>query len=338
MRPLTNTVPKPLLPLAGKAMVDHIVDRLPPEVDEVIMAANYLIDQLREHFDARRDEGRGPTVRVVDEPEPRGTGGAVKNAQEYLDDTFFVFNGDIITSLDLTEFLRYHREKGGIGTLSLWKVDDPSRFGAVRFGDDGRITSFVEKPEPPPGEGAKPEWINAGVYIFEPEFLDHIEPGRKVSSEREVFPKILDRGLFAMTFGGYWVDAGKPPDYLAAQRALMDERAGADGGGLWLEGDLDGDERGALRAPVMAGAGCSIGPSALVGPHVTLGANVIVGPSATVLDSALFDGVWVGEGAVVSGAILGEGAKVGKGAVVEDGAVLDRGEEVGEGEVRRGSP
>jgi mannose-1-phosphate guanylyltransferase len=320
LRPLTLTRPKPLLPLLNKPMVDHIVDRLPPEVDEVIMAANYLIDQLRDHFQNRAESGRGPLVRVVDEPEPRGTGGAVKNAEKYLDDSFYVFNGDIITSLDLGALRDRHSSKGGIGCLSLWKVDDPSRFGVIRYDGSDHITSFIEKPTPPPGEDPKPEWINAGVYIFEPAILDHIEPDRKVSFEREVFPMVLDKGLFAMPFEGYWVDAGKPADYLEAQKVLLDESP-----------DMipaDGVDALSQRLPVMMGENTSIGPGALIGPYVTLGRDVIVGSSASVSDSVLMDGVHVEEGAQIKGALIGTGCRIGEGATVEQGCVLDHSEVV----------
>jgi mannose-1-phosphate guanylyltransferase len=332
-----------MLPLVNRPLVDHIIDRLPQEVDEVIMAANYLIEHLRRHFREREERGEGPAVRVVDEPEPLGTGGALKNVERFIDGTFLAFNGDVIASLDIASHVQYHRGKGGIGCLAVWRVDDPSNYGIVRFGGDERITGFIEKLEPGPGKAPSPEWINAGAYVYEPAIFDFIPAGRKVSMEREVFPEVLDRGLFAHSFTGFWVDAGRPADFLRAQGLLMDsmvadrDAEGAPGAGIVTGSPPRTAEGVGLKPPLALGADCDIGEGAMVGPHVSVGDGGVIGPSAMLSNSILLPGVRIGDGAVVSGSIIGEGCAIGSGAVVEEGCVLADGEEVGEGEVRKPS-
>ncbi len=213
LRPLTLSMPKPLVPLAGKPLVRHIIDSLPAEVDEVLLAVNYMKGRLQEYFETAELPVK---VRLVEENRPLGTGGALKNLREHIDGTFLAFNGDIVSSLDVSEMLRQHRSRGGIGTIALWRVEDPSAYGVAAL-DGHRITSFQEKP--PPGEELS-DLINAGVYVFEPEVLEHIPDG-VVSLEKEVFPRILDLGMNGHLFEGHWVDCGTRSSYLEAQNVLL---------------------------------------------------------------------------------------------------------------------
>ncbi len=230
LRPLTLRMPKPLVPLLGKPLVSHIIDPLPEEVDTVILAVSYMKDALEDYF---RSHDVGREMILVNEDTPLGTGGAVRNVSRFLDDTFIAFNGDVISSIDLNDMVRYHRSHGGIGTMSLWQVEDPSAFGVVSTDPQGRITEFQEKPE----KGhAISNSINAGVYVFEKEILDHIPEG-VVSLERQVFPNILHRGLHGYGFSGYWVDGGTRENILKAQRILLDRGGGMESTDLLREDD-----------------------------------------------------------------------------------------------------
>ncbi len=215
MRPLTYTTPKPLLPILNKPLIRHIIDQLPEEIDEVILAANYKVDLLREYFE---EEDIDKKVHVVDEPKPLGTGGAVKNVEEYLDETFFVINSDIISSIDLKKYLEFYRSKDGLGAISAWKVDNPEEFGIFELNENDRILRFQEKPEP---WKAFSNIINAGHYILEPEVLNLIPPGEKVSMEEEIFPILVDDGLFGYEFDGYWVDCGRPSSFFETTQILL---------------------------------------------------------------------------------------------------------------------
>ncbi|MFP3871901.1 MAG: sugar phosphate nucleotidyltransferase [Candidatus Natronoplasma sp.] len=292
MRPLTYTTPKPLLPLLNKPLIMHVIDSLPEEVEEVILAANYKIDMLREFFDQAEMEKE---VKVVDEPEPRGTGGAVKNVEEYLDDTFFVINSDIVSSIDLKEYLDFFRAREGVGSISAWRVDDPSEFGIMETDEDGRIKRFQEKPDP---EEAFSDLVNAGHYILESEVLDRIPPEQKVSMEDEIFPKLLDDGLYVYRFKGYWIDCGRPSSLFRAHRTLLD----------------------------VQGKKHLVGEKSLV--DTELGDYVTVGEDCTLEDcevsnSIIFDGVEIAPGSVVKNSILGYDVIVEENVTVEDSIISD---------------
>jgi mannose-1-phosphate guanylyltransferase len=299
LRPITYSMPKPLVPLVDRPMVMHIIDSLPKEVDTVILAVSYKKEMLEDFFQ-KSDCGR--KVILVNEEQPLGTGGALKNVSSYLDDTFFAFNGDVLCSLDLDQMLSRHKERGGIGRIALWDVDDPTAFGVVGTTEDDRITTFQEKPK---REEAVSHSINAGVYIFEPCIFDHIGSG-VVSLEREVFPQVLNEGLFAQRFAGFWVDCGTRDSYVKAQRILL--------------------ERGSALVK-----GCQIDTSAIKGQNRLIGTNIVgseVGPFVT-----SFNGCHIMKGAVVSNSMLMDNVTIEEGAVVKDsligpGYIVKKGQKV----------
>ena len=220
LRPLTYTRAKSLLPIHNKPMVKYLIDKLPSEVDKVILAANYKSDQLREYF-AKNPSNK--KVVVNHEPVPLGTAGALKFAEKYIDGACLVMNSDIISSINLENMLSFHRKNNACVTLSLWPVEDVSQFGVVKIGQRGRISDFVEKP---PSSKAPSNLINAGIYILEKEVLDYVKPNKFVSLEQNIFPKLLhDRKLFyGYKFGGYWIDVGRPETYLKATEILLGEK------------------------------------------------------------------------------------------------------------------
>jgi mannose-1-phosphate guanylyltransferase len=303
LRPLTYRMPKPLIPLLGRPLVDHIIDPLPAEVDTVVLAVSYMKDALDAYFSSH-DVGR--KVVLVNEEAPLGTGGAVKNVAHYINDTFIAFNGDVVCSVDLNDMLHHHREHGGIGTMALWRVDDPSAFGVVGRDSRGRITSFQEKPAK---EEAISNSINAGVYIFEKELLDHI-PAGVVSLERDVFPKILNKGLHGYEFKGHWIDCGTRENILVAQRTLLDLGGGRISPEMIKEDDamltgVNMVQRSHLR-------GCRIGP------HVYIEDDVLISKGAEVSESMVLRGALIEEGAKVQGSIIGPDCVVARGQAVKD--------------------
>ncbi|MDH7509003.1 MAG: NDP-sugar synthase [Methanomassiliicoccales archaeon] len=305
LRPLTNIIPKPLIPLVDKPLISHIIDSLPRYIDTVFLAVNYKKDVLEDYF--KKTHGR--KVILVEEREPLGTGGALKNVSRYLDDTFVACNGDIISSIDVAAMIEEHRQKGGIGMIALWRVNDPSAFGAVSLSEDKRIELFQEKPKP--GEACS-NLINAGIYVFEPEILDCIGDGF-VSLEREVFPKILDRGLYGYSFDGYWVDCGVRENLLEAQRILLSER-----GEVCLDSRIDAKAR--IVSPNFI-TDAEIG-SATVGPCVCICGRSVVHDGAKVSCSLLMEGSVVGRGAVVRNSIVGPNVRVGDGEIVENSILV----------------
>ena len=307
LRPLTLTSPKPLLPVANVPIIRRIIDRLPSDVDEVILAVNYKLEQLAEYFD-ENDVGRNVTL--VEEKQPLGTAGAIKNVESHVDGRFFVLNGDILDSLDLNALRRFHDTKGGLGALALWEVTDPRHFGVMDM-DGERIARFVEKPAT--REEAPSNLANAGTYLLEPEIFDMIPAGQPVSIERETFPQALARGerLYGYPFSGFWVDCGRPDTYLKANESVLR----ASGVRVLLgEGTTDAGAR--FNEWAVIGADCKLGEGVEIARSVLLDGCVIE-PHATIRDSVLGPRVKVGAKAAVVESVLGEGAEAEKGILLK---------------------
>lgn len=306
LRPLTDHVPKPLLPIGHRPMLESLVERLARAgVDDVTLALGFRPEPFLEAF----PDGHlgGVTLRYAVELEPLDTAGAIRFAADHagIDTTFVVANGDIVTDLAVADLVEAHRRAGAEATVHLTPVDDPSAFGVVEVDDHGRVERFVEKPAP--GE-SRSNLINAGTYVFEPSMLDRIPAGRRVSIERETFPAVVvDGTLFAMPTDDYWTDTGRPDLYVAANLALLSgERAER------CEAVADGAE-------VADGA---------VLDRTLVDGGAVVESGARVVGSVLLAGAHVGEGSVVEGSIvmgrIGDGACVRRVVVGADGVVASR--------------
>lgn len=306
LRPLTLGRPKALLPLLNRPQILHVLDRLPPGCDRVVVAVNYMYESVRDYFEALDSDVE---VVVVNESEPLGTGGAIKNVEDRVSGTFAVANGDVIDRIDFASFLEFHRRHRGIASIGVGSVEDPTSFGVVAL-EGERVTRFVEKPQK---TEAPSNLVNAGRYLFEPEVFDLIEKGRAVSLEREVFPQLVSRGLYAFRETGYWSDAGTLPAYLEAQRMLLE----AGGSGLAETADAS---RADLRTPVLVGPGSFV--EGQLGPSVVLGKGCKIG-RASVRNATLFDGVSVDDKAEIDASLLGNGVAIGEGSVVRDSIIGD---------------
>ncbi len=327
LRPLTSESPKPAVKLVDRPMMAFMLEWLAANgIAEVVMACGFKPDAMRE---ALGDGGRfGLQISYVVESEPLGTGGALRFADEQLADglgeRFVMCNGDILTDLDLAAQITRHRELGATATLSLVPVEDPSSFGLVRIADDGEVLDFLEKPEP---SEIDTDLISAGAYVLERSVLDLIEPGRAVSIEREVWPELVGKGLYAVADrDAYWLDIGTPDRYLKATADILsgavESEAGArlDGRGLALgEGCT---VEGELIGPSVLGAGCHVAAGAKVGPGAALGDGVEVAAGASIEASAVLDGCLVGAGALICDAILAPGAEIGAEARITEQSVV----------------
>jgi mannose-1-phosphate guanylyltransferase len=306
LRPLTFTTPKPLLPVGHVPIVELVVGNLGRAgVTEAVLALGFKPDG----FKAAYPDGTCAGVRLqyAVEPEPLDTAGAIRFAALHagIDETFIVVNGDVLTDLDVSSLMAFHRSHGAEATIHLTPVDDPSAFGVVPTDEGGRVLAFIEKPT---REEAPTNLINAGTYVLEPSVLDRIPDGRKVSIERETFPAIVTGGgLYAMATNDYWLDSGRPELYLQANFDVLDGRRRHD------------------RCEAL-GPGASAAPGARV-EHSVVGAGGVVVDGAEVIDSVLLPDVVVGTGARVRNSAVGNGCVIGAGAVVED-AVLGDGVEV----------
>jgi mannose-1-phosphate guanylyltransferase len=311
LRPLTWHQPKQLLRLLGFPMLERVVDRLAASgVDEVVLSLGYQPDAFVERY----PEGRIGTVRVryAIEREPLDTAGAIRFAAEQggVHDTFLVVNGDVLTDLDIDALVNFHIDCGGLATIGLVEVEDPSRFGVVVTDEAGRALRFVEKP---PRNEAPSHAINAGVYVMEPAAIERVGFGERVSAERRLFPELAAEGsLYAQTQRCYWIDAGTPASYLRAAFDILSGHRSA-------------------RVPPKASYPAESRPPG--GSVCYLGHDVEVAAGSRFAGSVLEDGVSVAEGAhvessiILEGACLGEGVRVsnsivGAGTVVPEGVEL----------------
>jgi mannose-1-phosphate guanylyltransferase len=309
LRPLTHHRPKQMLPIVNRPMIEHVVGHLVDHgVDDVVLSLGYQPDGFRDAYP--RGRCAGATLHYAVEPEPLDTAGAIGFAARDagIDERFLVVNGDVLTDLDVTAFVAFHEARGAEATISLHRVDDPSRYGVVLTDTTGRVSAFVEKP--PRGEAAS-DLINAGTYVLEPSVLDRIPQRRRVSVERETFPAMTSDGsLYARPDGCYWIDTGTPCEYIQAQLDLVDGVRGA---------PVDGIHRDAQVATDAAVKRSVVGPGTVVSDGARV-ENAVLLPGVRVCPTAVVDGSVVGEGAVVA-----EGAQVLRGSVVGDGEVVARG-------------
>jgi NDP-sugar pyrophosphorylase family protein len=338
LRPLTTTVPKPLLPIAGQPFLERQLSWLARHgVTEAVLSLGYLPDAFRAHF--VHDDFEGMQLHYAVEPYPLGTAGGIRFAADAagIDDRFVVCNGDVLTTLDVDALVHLHADREAEATIHLTQVGDPSAFGVVPTRDDGSVIAFVEKP--PPGT-APSDWINAGTYVLEPTVLERIPPDLTVSIERETFPKMLDdqAGLFASGTDDYWLDIGTPDKYLQAHTDTIGGRlglppvAGAEEltPGVWMRSDVTVTANATVRAPALLGRKTVIDAGARV-DTASVGSGVFVGRDAVVRHAVLLDGARVGARASVEGSIVGIDAVIGDGASVHDCSVVGPGVHVAAG-------
>ena len=328
LRPLTESIPKPVLPLAGRPHIAYVIDWLQSHgVDDVVVSCGFLAQGVRDALDGMT----GPTVRFATEPEPRGTAGAIRFAADELGDRFLVLNGDVLCDLDLTSMIAQHDATGARATIALYPVDNPSAYGLVRRGEDGAITDFLEKPDP---AQIDTDEINAGAYFLERSVLDLIPPDVAVSIEREVFPRLVGEGLYGRRLDGYWMDIGTPDRYLQASWDILEGRVETATGrlvgddGLLVAEGAEVHPDAIIAGPAMVEAGTTVGSRAAIGPRAVVGPGCSIAEGASVSGSVLLSGSTVGAGAAIDGAILSPGAVVVPDAELE-GVVVGTGERIG---------
>jgi len=327
LRPLTVHTPKPIVPIFNRPFLQYQLDllRQVPGIDEVILSLNYRPERIEEVFG---DGSRfGIRIRYVVEPEPLGTGGAVKYASEGLSDTLVVFNGDVLTQIDLAAVIRLHRERSARATIVLTPVDNPSAYGLVETDAHRNVRRFLEKPGP--GE-ITTNTINAGIYLLEPESFDRIPSGVPCSIERSYFPSLVERGdtFVAYLYDGYWIDIGTPDKYMQVHRDIMDGRFVT---APFLDVPIPRalvspgariEEGATVAGPCFIDDGVLVEAGARVGPYSVVGRHSQVEEGALIEGAILWPDCRVSREATVRDAIVGRGCHLGPGVSVNGGAVL----------------
>jgi mannose-1-phosphate guanylyltransferase len=333
LRPLTSTVPKPVIPLVDRPFIAYMLEWVARHgVDDVVMSCGFLATAVRNVLGDGSQYGL--RLRFIEEPEPRGTAGALKYAEDFLDERFLMLNGDVLTDLDLTAQIAQHDATGAVGTLALVSVADPTAYGLVRLHDDQSVEEFVEKPS---ADQIDTKLISAGAYVLERAVLDLIPADRNVSIEREVWPRLVGDGLYGFAADAYWLDIGTPERYLQGTFDILEGNVATAVADRLGPGYLAVGERvqaaGRIVPPALVERGCQIAAGAHVGSLVVLGEGVSVGEGTTIERSVVLNGADIGAECVLRDCIVGAGGRVGDGSEISGGAVLGEGVTVGPGNV-----
>ncbi|MFN8130344.1 MAG: NDP-sugar synthase [Solirubrobacteraceae bacterium] len=331
LRPLTSALPKPVIPLVDRPFMAYMLEWLRGHgVDDVVLSCGFLADGVREVLGD--GERFGIRLRYVEEPRPLGTGGAVKFAEDLLEERFLMLNGDVLTDIDLTAQIAQHERTGARGTLALVPVEDPSAYGLVRLEPDGAVREFLEKPAP---DQIDTNLISAGAYVLNRDVLGLLEAGEPASIEREVFPRLVGQGLYGYASDGYWLDIGTPERYLQATADILEGNVATDValGPSFLAVAGDVDSAGRVVPPALVGPRCQIGAGARVGSLAVLGPGVSIGAGTTVERAVVLDGAQIGPNCTLRNCVVAAGARIGAGCRIEGDAVVGAGVQVGPGNV-----
>ena len=333
LRPLTSTVPKPVVPLVDRPFIAFMLDWLRRhDVDDVVMSCGHLALGVRNVLGD--GSAYGVRLRYVEEPRPLGTGGALKYAEPLLDERFLMLNGDVLSDIDVSAQLARHEAAGARATLTLTPVPDPSAYGLVHTAADGQVTAFVEKPAP---DEIDARTINAGVYVLERDVLGLLESGESASIERDVFPRLVGEGLYAHVGDGYWRDIGTPAGYLEGTCDILEGTVRTEVQERMGEGFLCVEQRvesaGRIVPAALVESGCRIGDGARVGGRAVLERDVTIGANTTVERAVVMRGAEIGANCTLRNCVVAGGVRVGDGTRVEGLAVLGEGVTIGAGNV-----
>ncbi|MFW9940496.1 MAG: sugar phosphate nucleotidyltransferase [Candidatus Thorarchaeota archaeon] len=311
LRPLTCTIPKPLIPIVNKPVIERQILLLRAAgVTEIILAVSVMADVLKNHFKDGKDFGI--SIQYTDEKVPMGTAGAIKLAEDYLkDDNFFMLNGDVVLNFDFSQMIKKHEICKGIGLIASKVVEDPSRYGVLIVDNDSsKINKFLEKDEYVPPEGKYvPMPINAGVYLLEPAIFNYIEPAKKVSIEREVFPKLAEEGnLYNYAITGIWKDIGKPEELLEGNLQMMNEilQDSNNKQKNIIDDSLDIDGKALIYPSVAIGKNVILRKNCEIGPNVIIGDNVYIGDNTKIKETLIYDNAYISENVSIEKAIISD--------------------------------
>jgi mannose-1-phosphate guanylyltransferase / phosphomannomutase len=329
LRPQTSNLPKPMLPLVGRPMMEHIVSLLRRHgITDIVVTVAFLPNAIRSYFGDGSE--LGVSMVYATEESPLGTAGSVRNAREQLTERFLVISGDVLTDIDLTSVIDFHEKNEALATIALCAVENPLEFGIVITRDDGTIERFLEKP----GWGQVfSDTINTGIYVLEPEIFERIPGGRSVDFSGEVFPAVLEAGepLYGYVADGYWEDVGTTAAYLKAHEDILDGKVDVDVAGFELRpGIFIGkgstiDPSVHIESPAFVGENCTIDQGVALGPYATVGANTQVAERAELQRSVIGENSYLGPATRVEGAVLGRSCDLRVGARIEPGAVVGEG-------------
>ena len=338
LRPLTIRRPKPMVPIAGKPVMEHILNLLKRHgITEVVVTVQYLASNIEDYFG--NGSQFGMRITYSREDVPLGTAGSVKNAEEQLTEPFLVISGDALTDYNLTDIINYHQEKKALATLTLAHVPNPLEYGVIITNEDGHITQFLEKPSW--GEVFS-DTINTGIYVLDPQIFSYFEPNKQYDFSQELFPLMLRKGdpIYGYIASGYWCDVGNLPEYMRANADVLQGRVDVEipakniGGNIWCEDGVQIEEDAQLYGPIYLAHDCKIKSGAIIHGPSTIGHYTILDERSQVDRSIVWNNSYIGERAELRGAIVGsstnikskavmfEGSVIGDNSIIQEGAII----------------
>lgn len=332
LRPLTYNTPKPIVPVANRPFVVHQIEHLVRHgATEVILNLHYLSEEIKKLLNDGREWGI--KIHYSIEKHPLGTAGAVKNAQKYFDQgPMVIFNGDVLTDINISKVVNYHREKNARVTLTLTEVEDPTAFGLILTDKNGRVTNFIEKPS---WDMVTAKTINAGIYVVDPGIFDTVPLNKPYSFERELYPGLLEKGepIFGYLSDAYWLDIGNPAKYKEAHEAILRNEVAVKiygtriDGRNWLGKETHPDPSVRLMGPSILGDRVKIGKETEIKDYVVVGDHVSVGQHCVLDRAIIWKGCRIGDHVLLTDCVLGNNC------VIEDEVVIDRGVVLADGSV-----
>jgi mannose-1-phosphate guanylyltransferase / phosphomannomutase len=327
LRPMTANQPKPLLPVVNRPIMEHVLRLLKRHgLSETVVTVQFLAALIRNYFGD--GEELGMSLQYATEEMPLGTAGSVKNAEAALrDDRFLVISGDALTDIDLTDMVNFHKKNGALVTIGLKRVPNPLEFGIIIVDDDGRVQRFLEKPT---WGQVFSDTANTGIYVMEPEVLDHVAEGTSVDWSGDVFPKLLAEGapLYGYIADGYWEDVGTHESYLKAQADMLSGKIDVEvdgfevSPGVWVAEGAEVDPEAVLKGPLYVGDYAKVEAGSELREYTVLGSNVVVKEGAFLHRAVIHDNVFIGPSTNLRGCVIGKNTDVMAGARIEEGAVV----------------
>ncbi|PIX16300.1 nucleotidyltransferase [Candidatus Desantisbacteria bacterium CG_4_8_14_3_um_filter_40_12] len=338
MRPLTCNIPKPMVLVANKPIMEHIVRLLKAHnITEIVAILYYQPEIIQDYFD--NGKRFGVHIEYVTAVEDLGTAGSVRNAVEYLDEPFIIISGDVLTDFNLSNIINFHQEKNALATITLTRVKNPLQYGIVIVSPEGRVERFLEKP----GWGEVfSDTVNTGIYVLEPETFKHIPENKEFDFAKNLFPNLLkeEGALCGYIASGYWRDIGNLEEYRLAHYDILSGKVSIDINGmkkdktLWVGKGTELSDNVYLEHGVIIGSDCRIGEGAKL-VNTVIGDNCIVEGNSRITNSVIWDGTFISLGCELNENVVASNVTVGRNAILKEGALISDGCNIGENSVLR---
>jgi mannose-1-phosphate guanylyltransferase len=349
LRPLTFIRPKPMIPLLNQPIIEHSIDKLKQfGFKDLILTLNYMPDSIKNYF--KNGSDRGLNINYTIEKSPLGTGGSVRYAEKYIDDTFLVLSGDVVSDVNFKKIIKFHKEKDALATLVLTEVDDPTHFGIAVLDQEQHITNFLEKPSK---QKVFSSLANTGIYVLEPEIFDFFDKDQdQVDFSNDIFPRLLEEKkdkMYGYVYEGYWSDVGRPETYLKTSYDILNQKikhkikesrmkpGTGRLGKIWAPNNINIEKKVKIEGPVVIGNNCTIENGCKLSKGTVIAENVHIGKNTHIKGSIVHSNSFIGGNSILNGCIIDTHCHINKNTIMEKGAITGSKVEIGENSVIKSS-